>query len=271
MLWKLMKHEFRATARIFVPLYLAVFAVGLLANLAIGAMARKSNGDVSPLEALIMLAVSAVFAAMLFLTIWFMFSRFYQSLMTDEGYLVFTLPVNIAQIIFSKLIVSLIWFLMTAGIVYLTLYLMALNAGTTNSYWLDKVSDLLNTPGALLPKEAPLRTEIAAELISLAILSVIKLCLMAYASIAIGQSFRRNKVLLSIVFFFAFYTVIRFIGDLALITMANRWDFAIVTGTLWSVPMVPKAFGGAVAVCFLLCVGFYFLTHYMLKRRLNLQ
>ena len=40
--------------------------------------------------------------------------RFYKNLMTDEGYLMFTLPVSRSQLIWSKLIVSMAWGILSA-------------------------------------------------------------------------------------------------------------------------------------------------------------
>lgn len=36
--------------------------------------------------------------------------RFRNNLMTDEGYLMFTLPVSVHQLLWSKLLVSMLWF-----------------------------------------------------------------------------------------------------------------------------------------------------------------
>ena len=37
--------------------------------------------------------------------------RFRNNLMTDEGYLMFTLPVSVHQLLWSKLLVSMLWFI----------------------------------------------------------------------------------------------------------------------------------------------------------------
>ena len=42
-----------------------------------------------------------------------MIQRFYKNVLGDEGYLTLTLPVNVHEILWSKLIVSFVWFLAT--------------------------------------------------------------------------------------------------------------------------------------------------------------
>ena len=51
---------------------------------------------------------------MLLLTLVLMVYRFYKNLMTDEGYLMFTLPVSRSQLIWSKLMVALAWGVLSA-------------------------------------------------------------------------------------------------------------------------------------------------------------
>ena len=52
-----------------------------------------------------------------------MIYRFYKNLMTDEGYLMFTLPVTTGQLIWSKMIVSAVWLLATAAMDVLSMFI----------------------------------------------------------------------------------------------------------------------------------------------------
>lgn len=89
MLRKLIKYEFRATARVMLPLYLVTIVLALLTR---GASLWLE------LATFIVAVVLAVF-------------RFRKNLLTDEGYVMFTLPVSPHSLVCSKLIVSTVWFL----------------------------------------------------------------------------------------------------------------------------------------------------------------
>ena len=89
MLGKLIKQEFRATARIMLPVSGAVLVLALLANLSI----RGLSGNMSNVPALRMLLAFIVFAygaaivAAAVMAMVIMINRFYRNLLKDEGYL----------------------------------------------------------------------------------------------------------------------------------------------------------------------------------------
>ena len=110
MLSKLLRHEFRATGRIMLPVY-ALLLVSCGGCTLFGRLLGRYP------ESTVLSVVQTVFATlfgvttfgMLLLTLVLMVYRFYKNLMTDEGYLMFTLPVSRSQLIWSKLLVALVW------------------------------------------------------------------------------------------------------------------------------------------------------------------
>ena len=124
MLGKLMKHEFKATAKLFLPLLTAVLA--LLGGFQVIFLLVKwlmGNNDSHPLVT-VLFALFAVLAALALIALLAVIvivaiQRFYKNLLGDEGYLMFTLPSTPGQQILSKLLVSLAWSL--AGIVVVIL------------------------------------------------------------------------------------------------------------------------------------------------------
>ena len=207
MLGKLIKHEFRATGRVMLPMMGVLALLALLANLSI----RGLSGGLSNVPALrilfilivVFFGIGIVAAAVMSVVI--MVSRFYRNLLKDEGYLMFTLPVSVHEIIWSKLIVSLVWFLATALLIFLVLFLTGLNLAGTNL--------------EMIIAEFPSWAEIRAQLDALGIrgqiwglgirfvltilLGGILCCLHFYAAMSLGHMFSKSKVLLSVVFFIA--------------------------------------------------------------------
>ena len=117
MLRKLLKHEFRATARVMIPLYLITVLLAVLTR-ATALWAEMVTFDgmlgrnfLALLSGIIIfgfvLALIATFVVAVILAI----LRFRSNLMADEGYVMFTLPVSTHTLVWSKLIVSAVWFL----------------------------------------------------------------------------------------------------------------------------------------------------------------
>lgn len=114
MLKKLIRYEFRCTAR-YLGIMLAVFAGYLL--LYFGIMQFYIHTVPTAVTTILFvmatiglgLIIYVVFYAAYFYCIY----RFYKNLVTDEGYLMHTLPVTPKQLVLSKLIVALTWNVLT--------------------------------------------------------------------------------------------------------------------------------------------------------------
>ena len=209
MLGKLIKHEFRATARIMLPMLAALIALSLLANLSVHGLAGNlSNVPVLRIVFIVIVvffAIAVVATAVMTLVI--MISRFYRNLMKDEGYLMFTLPVSVHELIWSKLIVSLVWFLAAGLVITLVMALNALNLSAINMN--------LNLILLELPSWAEIRQKLqelgiytqlftlGGQSLLIMLLGVLATCLHFYASMSLGHMFSKDKIVLSVVFFIA--------------------------------------------------------------------
>ena len=249
MLGKLMKHEFRATARIMLPVMGAMATLALLANLSIRGLAGNLS-DVPMLKILFTLIIiffGAAVVATVVMSLVIMVSRFYRNLLKDEGYLMFTLPVSVHELIWSKLIVSLVWFLATGLLIFLVMALMALNLSHTN---LEMILKQLPSWSEIIGwlDQAGVRGQVITFLVQTVLgtlIGIIAACLHFYASMALGHMFSKDKVLLSIVFFvgisFAFnlmemgYGVVGFgLSDLENLDMSSgREGLAFVSNVIW--------------------------------------
>ncbi|MCL1982347.1 MAG: ABC transporter permease, partial [Clostridiales bacterium] len=106
MLGKLLKYEIQATGRVFLPLYL-----GLLAVAAVASFTLQSNIDI--LKGIIAFLLVILYGALVVVTVVLLIQRFYRSLLKDEGYLMFTLPVHQATLVASKLVTACLWSLLS--------------------------------------------------------------------------------------------------------------------------------------------------------------
>ena len=104
MLKKLLKYEFRATARTYGGMYLALLAASVLFG------GNSTNSDAySALVGLLSLVYTGVIIGTVVVTIMTIVQRFYRNLLGREGYLMHTLPVTETQLVTSKLISSTVW------------------------------------------------------------------------------------------------------------------------------------------------------------------
>ena len=115
MLSKLLKYEFRATGRIMLPVYALLLVTAGGTSVTGSLMGRYPESTVlSIFRTLFMTLFAFTTFGVLLLTLVLMVYRFYKNLMTDEGYLMFTLPVSRSLLIWSKLIVSMAWGILSA-------------------------------------------------------------------------------------------------------------------------------------------------------------
>ena len=119
MLGKLLKHEFKQTARYVSLIYISAAVTTLVMFIA---MLTKATA--------ISVIGSSVLAFAGFLSVVFtvvlVIGNFYNTLYTNRGYLSFTLPVKCSSLLISKVLVSLVWFVISfvvCGLIYFVIYL----------------------------------------------------------------------------------------------------------------------------------------------------
>lgn len=272
MLSKLLKYELRASGRILLPVYALLLASAGCCSLfyKLAADHPYRTGAASVLMGLLNVAFWIFVVATGAITALLMIYRFYKNYMTDEGYLMFTLPVNRHQLIWAKLLSALIYTAASAVAVTLSILLVLLPIADWSGFWgnlgelLSSITESLHfgVPGPLL----------LLWIAVLAILTVFSGFLMVYAAIALGHSFSNHKILLSVVFFIAFSLAMQAagltffsyqltIGETVIETSGSA--ASLLDGTRF---LVIDSIETLVA-----CGVFYTLTWYNLQKRLNLQ
>ena len=135
MLRKLLKHEFRATARIMLPLYLVLLVTAVGANITTQGLSNSSYQILRLLGALLAMAFGIAIIGVCVMSLVVMVQRFYKNLLGDEGYVMLTLPVNLHQQVWSKLIVSAVWFAATFLAVVLAALMVSFNVGSLTAFF----------------------------------------------------------------------------------------------------------------------------------------
>jgi hypothetical protein len=176
-----------------------------------------------------------------------------------------TLPTSVHNLVWSKLIVSVIWFVGTCATVFLALMIVTFRVETVSSF-ISQAHDALQHISVSYSLDY---AAIVAEVLVMAFLGCAALCLLFYASMAVGYGFPRHKVLLSIVFFFLFQFATQFIGTAIVAISGENLNIHIGPENLMAAwhGMV----GVVIAAELVYCAVFYFITTFSLKKRLNLE
>ena len=269
MLRKLIKHEFRATARIMWPIFGGMLALTLLMRF--GAMLILERYDSFFLNGISVLTVMLFFAglfALAFAPLVVSGSRFKSSVLGSEGYLTMTLPVSTNQMLVSKLITNAVWYAATAVVFALILAVLSaefVNMGDIGEIISNLIRGLRHLKGAEIGHIALILLELLLDAVVFVTLGTV----LVYAAYAIGFSANRHKSLWTVLLIYAFFHVVSYAGIATLILFGNkadRWvDF--MTGL--------QGFEGFLAIVFALMfalgAAFYAVTHYFLTRKLNLE
>lgn len=183
MLKKLIKYDMKATARNFGVLYIVVMALAILSAILNAVCSSFPVNDAfNPLH--VMQGILGVLYGISlfgvnFFTIIICMRFFYDNLFKDEGYLMHTLPVTPAKLIWSKVITSAIWGIATAVLSILSLLVVGGEMGRINPRWSDfDFSQFLQHPAYI---------SVALMAILTAVVGVVFIELWICASLSIGS------------------------------------------------------------------------------------
>lgn len=272
MLGKLLKHEFRATGRIMLPLILAELMLSVLAGLSARGLNRMQ--DMNFLHAMYVITLIVFFLGLFAIgvvALVLMIQRFYKSLLRDEGYLSMTLPVSVDEHIWAKLLTSFVWFA-AVGLLSLVSMLVVMRIGAdvdviwafrAEINWKDLMQEL---------------HEIGAGNITLFILELILvafaygggLCLRCYASMTIGCAASDHKLLLSFVAYFGIGLALSIVSSalsFRVIPYLNVHPFFDGVGPFTA---IHTFMGVNLLIAAALFAIFYFVTRWFMKNKLNL-
>ena len=251
MLGKLMKYELRATGRMMLPLFLLTLLLGVFTRMSTAVVQHTHTNITESLNMLLIFAFVLALVGTAVFSVVLMVVRFRNNLMTDEGYLMFTLPVSVHQLLWAKLLVSMLWFVAV----------FCVDAEFIRSAF-ENMDRYYAVNGLLY----------MLELLGVLIVSMVTACLLFYAPISIGNSFATHKTLLSVVFYFVIQTVLQIVTVFGFAFSARTVNDVIM-------PSLASSPTRAAHLLFLSVLGYsliigtilYVLTWFMLRKRLNLQ
>lgn len=258
MLRRLFKHEMNATARLLLPLYFVLLALTIMERIVIGL--DFFEGVLIIIPGFISFAYIVANIAIVVLSSVIVIYRFYKNLITDEGYLMFTLPVKSHQLINSKLIVSTIWTLASFCVIVASILIAF---GNQKFIW-DAINTIKEEFAFAFGSNV---TPFVVEMIGILIVGSLSSILLIYASIALGQLFKGHKILGSIVSYIALYTVMEIIivaitVPICILSDQSLSDVSVITSMIYPLTIV---------LSIIFSIIFYCITINTFKNKLNLD
>ncbi len=276
MLAKLIKYEFKATARVFLPAYLALLLVTVLGKvlLSIPPVQQLLNGAVAGIFVVI---YTLFIIGVLFLTFFISVQRFYRNLLGDEGYLMHTLPVKPSTHIWAKLITSSVWYVASGVLVVAAILLLAMNM---ESY--RKLPEFIALFFEAMGRLGIHGWLLVVEVVVLILIEILSSILMFYVSMGIGQLFGKQKLLGSILAYIGLTFVLQIVAVVGMVIVvavgadvfASSSQLEIMLESISSkepLMILHGIFLTALGINVVWGVGCFLGTRYLLAKKLNLE
>lgn len=268
---KLLKQEWKATSGMLGILSLGSLGVSLLVT----GLMRFESADIAGVPEIVWIPVGLmIFAGFLAILAYsagvqiMLIARFYKNKFTDEGYLTFTLPVTTHQILLSSLLNYLIWTLISA-VVTVTSFVIPLALGISGGgIFNNDVWKVLSEAFGLMLQEEGVSGYLTLVLVS-SVISVLASMMLIHTAVAMGAVLaKKHKILAAFGCYYGFSMVLSVVSSVLTfgvgITSVGIQTQAEVFGMMNGMIIVQMVVYAAVAV-----VG-YFLSHHLMKNKLNL-
>ena len=276
---RLIKYELRSSIKLMGVIWAALIVTSFLFSISSNFMGNimRSSSIASTLinlfQGITGMLYIAVFIATAAASVVIIIMRFYKGLLSDEGYLMHTLPVKPWQLITAKGVSALI--IVCASVIVSILSIMIL-AGTGSfgaihdRKYRVEFCDLIRE----MFREEPKVILVAAEFLVLAILSLLKSIYQIYASLSIGQLAGKHRILLSLGAYVGINIVITVLAVLIMMLLdvtgaLNGWSSLNTVNDMLNAGQAVLGFFAAVTVIQL--AAFHVITERILSLRLNLQ
>lgn len=273
MLGKLMKYELKATQRIFLPLYGLIFILALVNKIFMAFNMQHTDGMAQIPFAISMTIYCLLIAAVFIMTLVVTIQRFNKNLLGDEGYLSFTLPAKVSSHIVSKMIISLMWMVLSGIVAILSVLILAADANTSR-----QIQSFFRQFGLMFCGEYGFWGGLLViEILAFLLLAVLTGILQFYASVTVGHFSSKHKLLAGFGAFIGFGIIEEIVSSLLVnigIKMASDesirqfWNGVNDLGKLQS---VEAAIGVALIFEAVFGLAYYFLTNWLLSDKLNLE
>ena len=234
MLGKLMKHEFKNTWT-----YMTLICVGIILSGILGGIIfrvfpyDKLKGDTSSIYGILLFYTAFTFliiiVALNILAMVLIVVHYYKNLYTSQGYLSFTLPASITEVVSSRILVGCIWSLATSVATFIGIVITCVVGCSKYIPLVDYFNDFIQELFSELGTGRAISITIAY--VVLCLINVFSKMLLYFFCISVGQLWQQHKILGAIACYFA----TNFIGGLvSLLLGIGNYAFMLTTYDYYS-------------------------------------
>ena len=272
MLGKLMKHECKQSARSVMLIYASAAAVILFVFFG---MLTKITW-IGILGSVVLYIVALVGVIMTLVSI---IKNFYDTLYSNQGYLSFTLPVKGSNLLLSKVLVSVLWIILSFALAALCFLVIAMNAKATAEGSMAGIWDVLEMTGLkeTLPSGATL-VKLLVLVIVLVLLMVLTFIGFVYFAVTVAntRALQKHPKLFGFLIFFLTYgaanaiaTKLTYSLPLSLEISTEDVKLAFVAMDR-SESMLSYGLGGTIFLA-LIALGLLLLTGWIMEHKVNIK
>ena len=288
MLGKLLKYEFRATGRVFLPMYALLLVMSAVARLVYGAQMNQAEGTLlNILTVVVTVAVIGLLVAVAVVTLLLICRRYWNNLLGREGYLMNVLPVSSAEHVWAKLITAAVWTIASALACFAALYIALgsfAQGPSFHEFWemVRECREMLRSMG--IAGQARLLVAEGAIFILLSLLSNV---LKIYTAMSIGQLASKRRTWASVGSYFGIgivesilysrvfmLRVLHYTGGKlgnGLHVQLNGEAVSAFDDIRTALPAINTEVAVMLGITLLFCAALFFATQWILKKHLNLQ
>lgn len=278
MLGKLIKYDLKSMSRAFVPMWILAPVISLMLSLSLRGTIAWEDSPVGNYMAtgggivtvIMFLLFSGVMIGLTVMTILFVIQRFWNGLLKEEGYLMFTLPVKTWQLITAK---GLTATLITCASVLdgiLSCVILVLASSDEVILGLIQIWSYMKKD---IEEIGPAFWVIAVLFVVMLIVGMAKSIYQSYAAMALGQLFESHRVIGSCVSYVGISVAISVITGIAMLVaewiLPDSWLYYTVNSS-------QTIFGIAYMILLILVsvlqiAVYHVITERILSTRLNLE
>lgn len=272
MLGKLIKHEWKAIWK----LPTLVLAILLLATILCSFIFylpfwKSSMEGLEFLSTMVFLIYYVVLISSSLAITFTLFSRFYKSMFTDEGYLTHTLPVTPRQLLLSKGIVIAIWYLLSTLGIVVSILIFAVNVANILQPFGHSFPTLMaNAIAELSPEIVNDLKAFGISLIVFFAFSIISNIGVTIGSVCFGQLVNRHKIMGTISAYLVIYFIIQVIMTVTMFPMIIKMPLSDYNDSHVLSLLTPFYYHASV-ISVILGTTLFFLSERIIKRKINLD
>ncbi|HEM4071607.1 ABC transporter permease [Streptococcus suis] len=257
---KLLKYEFQSVGKWYVGIYAGALVLSAILGFWLQALTiRTQAGTTEPsgaemvLFATSFMTIGILIAALGLSTFFMVINRFRKNVYGRQGYLTMTLPVSSHHIILSKLLASLVWYFLAGVNIVLSIgIILAVLMLGSGEFVIPELQTLIQELDWSV---------VFAHLFYSLIESTMGI-LLIYFSISVGQLFKDHRLLFAILTYIGISIVVGVFGTLVFTNyLENLYNAAL--------PLYPNPILALINI--ILAFAYYFGTHFIMTKKLNLQ